>query len=455
MHKIKFIKLIIPLIFLSFCPYQIVSQVIDLDAPYRGGVGDGFGFTNSSVFNFSEIDFAGTNVTVTIDQASSQNDPAYSEPVIYTVIFSENVSNFDNSDILFVGSVIPQNVSVSGTGNTFKIELSGIDSNGELILQIASDAAYNSVGNPNQKSTSTDNSVTFVGAPLNVSINLADEQKYYTNDSIVNFSVIFSENVNDFTYEDLTLSGSANPKKIIISGSGSIYNAAITGMTDNGNVIIDLPENKVHSIVGLGNSASNNIGNQIITDYSLPSVEITQEIGQLDPALTLPLNFHIEFTEDVENFGSDKVSFGGSSGVYLQITGMGKNYTVSVFGVKSSETIRISVEANAVCDIAGNSNLPSVNTDNEITYAGTTSLEGIDKNAECLFYCYEGEIHVNFTNSPNRNNEVHIYDVMGRLVLNKKSLSRNNHFSVNPSNSFYLIKVKNGNAIYSKILLIN
>ncbi|MCB0741652.1 MAG: lamin tail domain-containing protein, partial [Chitinophagaceae bacterium] len=70
-----------------------------------------------------------------------------------------------------------------------------------------------------------------------VTIDQAAAQADPTSASPINFTVVFSESVSDFTTGDVTLSGTAGATTATVTGSGTTYNVAVTGMTSSGTVI--------------------------------------------------------------------------------------------------------------------------------------------------------------------------------------------------------------------------
>ena len=78
------------------------------------------------------------------------------------MVFSEAVTGFAASDILFVGSTAAGTLAanVSGSGNTYTVSVTGMTGNGTVVASIGSGAANDIAGNGNSTSTSTDNSVT-------------------------------------------------------------------------------------------------------------------------------------------------------------------------------------------------------------------------------------------------------------------------------------------------------
>ena len=65
-----------------------------------------------------------------------------------------------------------------------------------------------------------------------VTINQAGGQADPTSTSPINFTVVFSETTTNFATGDVTISGTAGgTKTATVTGSGTTYNVAVTGMT--------------------------------------------------------------------------------------------------------------------------------------------------------------------------------------------------------------------------------
>jgi hypothetical protein len=102
-----------------------------------------------------------TAPTVTINQATGQADPTNTTPVNYTVVFSETVTGFTNTDITFTGTAGATTATVTGSGPTYNVAITGMTINGTVKPTIAANTAQDTAGNPNTASTSTDNTVTY------------------------------------------------------------------------------------------------------------------------------------------------------------------------------------------------------------------------------------------------------------------------------------------------------
>src|SRR5207237_1196186 len=131
--------------------------------------------------------------------------------------------------------------------------------------------------------TSTDNTVTFDITAPTVTINQAATQVDPTNTSPIHFTVVFSEAVNDFATGDVSLSGTAGATTAIVTGSGTTYDVAVSGMTVSGTVIANIAAGKAHDVAGNANTASTSVDNTVTFDVIAPTVTINQAATQADP----------------------------------------------------------------------------------------------------------------------------------------------------------------------------
>ena len=159
-----------------------------------------------------------TAPTVTINQAGGQADPTSASPINFTVVFSEAVTGFATGDVTFTGSTAGGTLvgTVSGTGPTYTVAVSGMTTSGTVIATIAAGVAQDTAGNANTASTFTDNSVNTTPTAPTVTINQAGGQADPTSASPINFTVVFSEAVTGFATGDVTLHrqhGRGNPRR--------------------------------------------------------------------------------------------------------------------------------------------------------------------------------------------------------------------------------------------------
>ncbi|OUD13127.1 hypothetical protein TPSD3_10800 [Thioflexithrix psekupsensis] len=111
--------------------------------------------------------------TVTIEQASAQNDLTPVAPVLFTATFSKVVSNFDSADVTVGGTAPGASATVTeiapNDGTTYQISVSGMTDAGTVTVSIAANKATDAAGNGNSASTSKDNEVTY-SPPASVKI---------------------------------------------------------------------------------------------------------------------------------------------------------------------------------------------------------------------------------------------------------------------------------------------
>ena len=313
-----------------------------------------------------------TAPTVTINQAVGQADPTNSSPINFTVVFSEVVTNFATGDVTLTGTAGATTAIVSGSGTTYNVAVSGMSMNGTVIADIGAGAATDAAGNGNAASTSTDNTVTYDATGPSVTINQAMGQADPTNGSPINFTVVFSEVVTNFATGDVSLSGTAGATTAIVTGSGTTYNVAVSGMSSNGTVIADIGAGVATDALGNGNTASTSTDNTVTYDTMGPTVTIEQAVGQADPTNASPINFTVMFSEVVTDFATGDVSLSGTAGATTAIvTGSGTTYNVAVSGMSSNGTVIADIGAGVSTDAAGNGNTASTSTDNTVTYDAT------------------------------------------------------------------------------------
>jgi serine protease AprX len=99
--------------------------------------------------------------TVTVNQASTQSDPATALPVKFTVVFSEPVSGFTASDIVLGGTALPSGATVTGGPRIYSVAVPQVGRAGTVTASVAAGAATDRAGNSSVASTSTDNTVSF------------------------------------------------------------------------------------------------------------------------------------------------------------------------------------------------------------------------------------------------------------------------------------------------------
>ncbi|MBG0787812.1 MAG: sortase, partial [Anaerolineaceae bacterium] len=350
-------------------------------------LGDASHFNPSSDSTNHEVEDT-TPPDVQISQGYSQDDPTNVSPILFDVYFDEAVTGFTSDDISFTGSTAPGTLvaSVTGSGDTYTVSVSGMTDSGTVVPSIPANSAIDPSGNGNTASYSNDNSVTYDITDPTVTINQAAGQADPTASSPILFDVEFSEPVTGFTASDVSLTGSTAPgiNMIGITGSGTTYQVTIDGMTGSGTVVVSIPANSAVDQVGNNNEASTSTDNEVNYDVTPPTVTINQASTQSDPTNGWPIVFDVEFSEPVTGFSGSDVDLTSSTApgtLSAAVSGSGTTYQVSVSGMTDSGLVIASIPSDSAVDAANNGNEDSTSTDNSVTYDVTDPTVTIEQAA--------------------------------------------------------------------------
>ena len=102
--------------------------------------------------------------SVTINQAETQDDPTSDSPIVFDVVFSEDVTGFEGNDVDLSGSAGATTADVTGDGAEYTVSVSGMASSGTVIAAVKAAAATDG-SNDSTASTSDDDTVEYV-APV-------------------------------------------------------------------------------------------------------------------------------------------------------------------------------------------------------------------------------------------------------------------------------------------------
>ncbi|MEU0095670.1 Ig-like domain-containing protein [Kribbella sp. NPDC006257] len=102
-----------------------------------------------------------------------------------------------------------------------------------------------------------------------VTVNQAASQADPTKTAPINFTAVFNAAVTDFTSSDVTVTpGTATA---VVTGSGTTYNIAVSGLTATGTVSVSIAANTAHDAAGAGNTASTSTDNTVTYDVTAPT----------------------------------------------------------------------------------------------------------------------------------------------------------------------------------------
>ena len=136
-----------------------------------------------------------------------------------------------------------------------------------------------------------------------------------TNASPINFTVVFSESVTGFATGDVTLSGTAGATRPrAVTGSGTTYNVAVSGMTADGTVIATIAAGVAHDAAGQRQHRVDQHRQHGHLRHDRADGDDQPGGGQADPTNASPINFTVVFSESVTGFATGDVTCSGTAG---------------------------------------------------------------------------------------------------------------------------------------------
>jgi hypothetical protein len=328
-----------------------------------------------------------TQPTVEIEEGSLQADPTTASPIVFDVEFSEAVTGVGNDDIELSGTAGATTAAVTAnSGTRYTVEVSGMTSSGTVIAKVKAGAAVDDAENTSVESTSEDNTVQYNKPDTSIpSVTIAKKsgQTDPATTTPIEFTALFSESVTGFADADVDLTGTAGATSAVITGSGTTYNVAVSGMTSSGTVIAKVKAGAATD----GTNSSTASGAASVTYDKPPSVfdpgPATSISGDLRVGSTLTAGEGSPSpTPDsyIYRWFANGVQIGGATGKTFILTSAqtGKTITVEVTALKSGYTSKSNTSAptGVVKDlVARHLELETTSS----TYAGTSISVELEK----------------------------------------------------------------------------
>jgi len=290
--------------------------------------------------------------------------------VHWTVTFSEAVNGVDPTDFSLVqaGAVAGAAITtVTGSGTIWTVTASSGSGSGTLGLNLVDDnsvmsaATGNALGGPSAGDGNFPGLVYAIDkTPPTVNVEQKAGQLDPTTTLPVLYTVTFSESVSGFDATDVTKSGTTSGGTVGVTGSGAVYEIAISGVTGDGTVIASINANQATDLAGNLNSASTSTDNTVTFD-SPPSVSAIVR-ADANPTRSPSVRWTVTFNKNVT--GVDTADFtpaqaGGVSGAAITaVTGLspGTTFTVTATTGAGLGTLGLNlVDDNSIKDAALNS----------------------------------------------------------------------------------------------------
>ena len=294
-----------------------------------------------------------------------------------TITFNEDVTGFAAEDLTVTGGVATA-TAVSGSGSEYTVTISPNDNQeGDVTVQVKVDAVTDDAGNKSLLSDPTSAIHIDTIVPTATISGLPDGEE---NDAFP-LTITFLEDVSGFAAEDLTVTGGV-ATATAVSGSGSEYTVTISP-NDNqeGDVTVQVKVDAVTDDAG-NKSLLSDPTSAIHIDTIVPTATISGlPDGEENDAFPLTITFN----EDVTGFAAEDLTVTGGVATATAVSGSGSEYTVTISPNDNQEgDVTVQVRADAVTDVAGNSNpvstaTPVIHVD---TIVPTATISGLPDGEE-------------------------------------------------------------------------
>ena len=279
------------------------------------------GFTDKTIWNFTTADITAPTVTITSTKTNYTNTPFTA-----TFTFSEDIKNFDLSDITIVNAAASIFNKINDAKYTALITPA---SEGDVTLSVAADKLQDLSNNNNTAS----NIFSIKYDITKPSLVITSDTTNPTNVSSFVATFTFSEDMDEFDPSYFTVTNATVSNFITVNDA--VFKATITPITD-GSVTIDVAEDETEDYAGNENTAAQYI---TVVDTVKPTVTITSSVAN---PTNIPFTATFTFSEDVAGFEIGDITLGNATA---------SNFTATSSSVYTA-LITPTVDGNTTIDIA-------------------------------------------------------------------------------------------------------
>lgn len=318
-------------------------------------------------------------------------DPTTADTVRWTVRFSDDVSGVDSSDFALAPSGVTAALGsvVAVDAKTYTVTATTVAGNGTLALNLVDDDTIVdgdgdelgdtglANGNYTGQAYTIDNTVPSV--TIDKKVGQADPASSLP----ILFEVNFSESVVGFDAADVARTGTAPGGTIAVTGSGAVYEVAVTGVTGDGTVILSVPAGGATDLAGNGNAISTSTDNTVT--FAAPPMVVSIDRTDPSPTNAGTLRWTVTFNKAVT--GVDNADFalaptGAVTGAgSIDVTGSGTTYTVSADRGSGAGTLGLNLVDDDSITSGGVSLIGAAGADGAFTgqtYTITGMITGVE-----------------------------------------------------------------------------
>ena len=238
-------------------------------------------------------------------------------------------------------------------------------------------------------SSLSDGTITYSATATDGFGGTANDSKTAAKDTVTNVSITnWTDPINAGNQTNVSASGTAEAAdtvKLTISDAGNAHSVGPFTTTATGGHwsfsgidVSSLNDGTItYSVTatdGVGNAATDS--ETATKDTVAPTVTINQALTQSDPTSMAPIKFTVVFSEPVTGFANNETDLSSSTAGGMLTSnpydsGDHMTYEVKVNGMTTAGDIIAKINANTAVDAAGNGNVVSTSTDNEVTWQPT------------------------------------------------------------------------------------
>ncbi|MDV7391378.1 Ig-like domain-containing protein, partial [Arthrospira platensis SPKY1] len=302
-----------------------------------GGATDLAGNSNLAATQLTRIyDITPPTVTLTTDAADTVN-----AAFTVTATFSEDVTDFNASDITVANGTVGNFEVVNATTYTFEVTPTD---DGEVTVDIEADVATDLAGNPNIPATTQLTRTADITPPtVTLTTDAAD-----TVNAAFTVTATFSEDVTDFNASDITVAnGTVGNFEVV---NATTYTFEVTP-TDDGEVTVDIEADVATDLAGNPNIPATTQLTRT-ADITPPTVTLTTDAADtVNAAFTVTATF----SEDVTDFNASDITVANGTVGNFEVVNA-TTYTFEVTPTNEGD-VTVDIAAGGATDLAGNSNL--------------------------------------------------------------------------------------------------
>ena len=289
------------------------------------------------------------SIPPTVALTTLTTSPTLDSPITFTATLSESVTDFTVSDITATHATVGNFHKVSGTVYTFDVSpISNPIDNVDVYVSVAAGAIHDAANNPNPASDS--------GVPAyfeyddhRPTVALTTTASDPANSAPISVTATFSEEVFDFTVEDVS---TTNAVVSNFAGSGANYSFDVTP-SGQGTVLVGIAASVAHDAVPNLNRASNILA--FTYDSIAPTVVLSSSVTS--PTNVSPIPVTAVFSEPVTGLSASTFSLTNGTAANLA-TDDNTTYTFDLTP-NSEGAVRATIPVLSASDAAGNTNRSS------------------------------------------------------------------------------------------------